>query len=623
MCGIAGIVDLAGEPVPHEPLQRMTDAIAYRGPDGEGHWREANIGLGHRRLAILDLTPAGHQPMLSGDGTAAIVHNGEIYNFRELRAELESRGHQFRSATDTEVLLQAWREWGEDCLSHISGMYAFAIWDRRSRKLFLARDRYGIKPLYWWTDGRRFAFASEIKALLTVPGFRRAVCLPAVHQYFTFQNIFTDETLFEGVHLLQPGHTLSVDVAAGTVGEPQPVWDFSFGQDELRISEAECVEELFRRFSEATARQLVSDVPIASYLSGGMDSGSLTALAATHLGRICTFTAGFDTSSASGLELGCDERAAAEMMAHRFGTEHYEVVLHAGDMEAVIGDLIWHLEDLRVGQSYPNYYVARLASRFAKVVLSGAGGDELFGGYPWRYYVVAGSRSQDEYFENYYRFWQRLVADEDKAALFTPTTQRALSGHSTFDVFRDVFRRNDAALETQSDYVNHALYFEARTFLHGLLVVEDKVSMAHGLESRVPFLDDALVDFAMRVPVEYKLESSLLQEAIDEDDVTKRQRFRSSAEGKTVLRKAMTRLIPKEIIERRKQGFAGPYDSWYRGESLEYIRRLLDSPRARYREFLEPAFVKQVIDEHQSAKRNHRLLIWSLLCFEVWLRRFM
>ena len=622
MCGIAGILDLRGDPVAHETLQRMTDAIAHRGPDGEGHWREGPVGLGHRRLAIIDLTPGGRQPMLDENGAAVLVYNGEIYNFRELRSELERFGRRFRSQSDSEVLLQAYREWGAACLDHLNGMFAFAIWDRAARQLFLARDRYGVKPLYWWTDGRRFAFASEVKALLTLPDVRRQVCLPAMHQYFTFQNIFSDETLFEGVRLLPPGHTLTASVADG-IGRPRRYWDYRFDADGTVRDEQACVDELFATFQEAAVRQLVSDVPVGSYLSGGMDSGSLTALAARHLGRIRSFTAGFDLTSAAGLELGCDERGAAEMMAHQFGTEHYEVVLHAGDMEQAMGDLVWHLEDLRVGQSYPNYYVARLASRFVKVVLSGSGGDELFGGYPWRYFQVAGSRSAEEYFRNYYAFWQRLVPDEDKPRLFTGDVRKALDGHSTADVFRDVFTGHDVALGGQADYINHSLYFEARTFLHGLLVVEDKVSMAHGLESRVPFLDNALVEFAMRVPVEFKLEPELLREAVDEDDIVKRQRHRRSAEGKTVLRKAMQRLIPPAIIERKKQGFTGPYDSWYRGESVDYIRRLLTSPRARYREFLEPAFVQGVLEEHESARRNHRLLIWSLLCFEVWLRRFM
>jgi asparagine synthase (glutamine-hydrolysing) len=621
MCGLVGVIDLRGEPVAHETLRRMSEAVAHRGPDGEGLWAEDGAGLGHRRLAIIDLSPCGRQPMLTPDGRLAIVYNGEIYNFQELRAELQSLGHAFVSRSDTEVLLHAFQQWGAGCLERLNGMFAFGVWDRTARRLFLARDRHGIKPLYYWTDGRQFAFASEIKALLTLPGFRRRVSLPAVHQYFTFQNVFTDETLFEGVRILPAAHTLVVE--AGRVGAPLPYWDYRFGIDTLGISEEECVDELFRRFRESAVRQLVSDVPVGSYLSGGMDSGSLTAVASGHLGRIHSFTAGFDLTSASGIELGFDERLPAEMMAHTFQTEHYEVVLHAGDMEHVIGDLVWHLEDLRVGQSYPNYYVARLASRFVKVVLSGAGGDELFGGYPWRYFQVAGSRSPEEFFRNYYGFWQRLVGDEEKAQLFQPDVQRALSGHSTFDVFQGVFANHPLPLETTDDYINHSLYFEAKTFLHGLLVVEDKISMAHGLESRVPFLDDELVDFAMQVPIRYKVEGSLLRGAIDEDDVTKRARWRSSSEGKTVLRKAMARLIPREIIDRKKQGFSGPYDSWYRGESLDYIRRLLTSPASRYREYLDPRFVTRVIDEHTAAKRNHRLLIWSLLCFEVWLRKFM
>lgn len=621
MCGLAGVVDLRGEPVAHETLRRMTDAVAHRGPDGEGQWVDGNVGFGHRRLAIIDLSPGGRQPMLTPEGDLAIVYNGEIYNFQELRADLQALGHHFLTSSDTEVLLHAFRQWGDGCLSRLNGMFAFAVWERKRRRLFLARDRHGIKPLYYLQDGSRFAFASEIKALLAIPGVSRRLCLPAVHQYFTFQNVFTDETFLEGVKVLPAGHTLAVE--EGAVGTARPYWDYNFGSAPLQISEEDCVEELFRLFQEATVRQLVSDVPVGSYLSGGMDSGSLTAIASRHLGRIHSFTAGFDLTSASGIELGFDERPAAEMMAHKFKTEHYEVVLHAGDMEQVMGDLVWHLEDLRVGQCYPNYYVARLASRFVKVVLSGAGGDELFGGYPWRYFQVAGSRSPDEYFRNYYGFWQRLVADEDKPRLFRPAVSRALSGHSTFDVFRGVFERHDVSLDTTEDYINHSLYFEAKTFLHGLLAVEDKVSMAHGLESRVPFLDDVLVDFALRVPVRYKLEQSLLAEAIDEDDVTKRQRWRQSSEGKTVLRKAMSRLIPPEIIERKKQGFSGPYDSWYRGESLDYIRRLLMSPHSRYSEYLEPGFVASVIDDHTSARRNHRLLIWSLLCFEVWLRKFM
>ncbi|MDQ6887326.1 MAG: asparagine synthase (glutamine-hydrolyzing) [Gemmatimonadota bacterium] len=622
MCGIAGVISLRDEPVAHETIQRMIDAVRHRGPDGEGVWVDHRVGLGHRRLAIIDLSPAGSQPMLSGEGDLVITYNGEVFNFQELRAELQTLGHRFFSRTDTEVILRGYREWGEDVLTRLNGMFAFALWDRTKRKLFIARDRYGVKPLYYWSDGSHFAFGSEVKALLTLPMVRREVCLPALHQYFTFQNVFSDETLFEGVKLLPPGHTLTIDLDRGDV-RTHKYWDFRFGLDRFGGTQEECEEELYKCFQGATVRQLVSDVPIGCYLSGGMDSGSLTALASRHLGRIHSFTGGFDFSSASGLELGFDERPASEMMANLFKTEHYEVVLHAGDMEQVMADLVWHLEDLRVGQCYPNYYVARLASRFVKVVLSGAGGDELFGGYPWRYFRVTNSRSAEEYYHNYYSFWQRLVADEEKTDLFSPEVWRGLNGHSTFEVFRDVFRDFRAPIETPEDCVNHSLYFEAKTFLHGLLVVEDKVSMAHGLETRVPFLDDQLVDFAMGVPLEYKLDWEGIRQSVDEDDVIKKHAWVASAGGKKVLRNAMRRLIPQEILDRKKQGFSGPYEAWYRGESLEYIKKQLLTPRSRVNAFLQPAFVRRIIDEHTSAQRNHRLLIWSLLCFEMWLRRFM
>jgi asparagine synthase (glutamine-hydrolysing) len=339
---------------------------------------------------------------------------------------------------------------------------------------------------------------------------------------------------------------------------------------------------------------------------------------------LTTFTGGFDLSSASGLELGYDERRSAENLSNRFKTEHYQVVLHAGDMEWVFPQLIWHLEDLRVGQSYPNYYVARLASKFVKVVLSGAGGDELFGGYPWRYYRGMNSAGREEYFQRYYQFWQRLVPDEDKARLFNRETYRNLNGHSTFEVFRGVFNDWDGPFESKEDYVDASLYFELKTFLHGLLVVEDKLSMAHSLETRVPFLDNELVDFAARIPVRYKLRNLEQTAPMDENLAGKRLLYElETKDGKAVLRRAMSRLIPLETVERTKQGFSAPDASWFRGESIDYINRLLRNPKALIYEFLTRDYVARVLDEHCSGRINHRLLIWSLLSFEWWCRRFL
>ena len=625
MCGIAGVCNLNGEAVSTGLLKRMTDVIAHRGPDGEGHYTDGPVGLGHRRLAIIDLSPAGHQPMSNVSGDVVITYNGEIYNFQKLRVELEALGYHFHSKTDTEVIVHAYEQWGEQCIDYFNGMFAFAIYDRKRQHLFLARDRYGIKPLYWYSKNGVFVFASEIKAILEHPQVSCNVSYLALNEYFTFQNIFSDLTLFEGVHLLPHGSTLTIRLDAGSHPEVTRYWDYSFNGDPEIMSAEEGAERLHHLFVQAVTRQLVSDVPVGSYLSGGMDSGSISAVAGRHLPRLTTFTGGFDLTSASGLELGFDERQSAEMMANLIKTEHYEVVLHAGDMEWVLPELIWHLEDLRVGQCYPNYYVARLAGKFVKVVLSGAGGDELFGGYPWRYYRGLNSSGGDEYIRQYYQFWQRLVPDQDRARLFNAETTLRVGDHSPFDVFRGVFSGWQGMMQTKEDYINASLYFELKTFLHGLLVVEDKMSMAHSLETRVPFLDDDLVAFASRVPVGLKL-SDLEDAARLDENVPGNKRLlyemRTSG-GKAVLRQAMSRLIPQEIIQRTKQGFSAPDASWFRGESIDYINRLLRSPKAMIYEFLSPSYVAEVLDEHCSGRVNRRLLIWSILSFEWWCRIFL
>ena len=624
MCGIVGICNLNGEAVAEGLLRRMTDRIAHRGPDGEGYYADGAIGLGHRRLAIIDLTAAGHQPIANETGDLILTYNGEIYNFQKLRVELEALGHQFRSNTDSEVVVHAWEQWKEDCLLRFNGMFAFAIWDRVERRLTLARDRFGVKPLYWYERSGVFLFASEIKALLAHPMVSARVCGPALDEYFTFQNIFTDRTLFEGIRLLAPGCLLTLDLRNGRGPAIRRYWDFPAPDASDGLSAEDVASQVHHLFQQAVTRQLVSDVPVGGYLSGGMDSGSIVAVAVRHVPRLTTFTGGFDLTSASGLELGFDERRNAEMLSNHFKTEHYEVVLHAGDMEHVLPKLIWHLEDLRVGQSYPNYYVARLASRFVKVVLSGAGGDELFAGYPWRYYRGMDSASADGYFERYYSYWQRLVADEDKRLLFNEATRKTIAGHSTLEVFRGVFDTWRGSFNDDGDYLAASLYFELKTFLHGLLVVEDKLSMAHSLETRVPFLDNDLVDFAMSIPVRQKLGAFTAPVAIDENLAGKRRLYEMQTNnGKAILRRAMLPLIPREVAERTKQGFSAPDASWFRGESIDYINRLLRDPRARLYEFIEPAYVKRMLEEHCSGRVNHRLLIWSFLSFEWWCRTFL
>jgi asparagine synthase (glutamine-hydrolysing) len=624
MCGITGVVHLDGAPVSPVVLRRMTDAIAHRGPDGEGQWIEGQVGLGHRRLAIIDLSPAGQQPMISSDHRYVLSYNGEVYNFQELRGELEAAGYWFRSKTDSEVVLYALAHWGARALERFNGMFALALWDRKERTLLLARDRYGIKPLYVSRQGSTFAFGSEQKAILARGDFHRRLDKRALLEYFTFQNIFTDRTLMEDIQLLRAGSYAVLDLRADspTLHETQ-YWDYSFREPAHPAAKAEYLEELDRLFRQAVNRQLVGDVELGSYLSGGMDSGSITAVAAQSFANLKSFTCGFDLSSASGIELGFDERAKAEAMSARFRTEHYEMVLKAGDMERCLPKLAWHLEEPRVGQSYPNFYVAQLASKFVKVVLSGAGGDELFGGYPWRYYRIAQSQNFEHYIDQYYEFWQRLVDNENLARMFAPVWPD-VSDVQTRDVFRDVFATHEDNGRGAEDYINRSLYFEAKTFLHGLFVVEDKLSMAHGLEARVPFMDNDLVDFAMQCPVSLKLNNLAEVLRINENEPGGKQRkyFQKTNDGKQILREMMARYIPVEITRAEKQGFSSPDATWFKGESIDFVRRSLLNGKARIYDVLDRNTVGSLIEEHMKGEQNRRLLIWSLLNVEQWLHEF-
>lgn len=615
MCGILGIIRRDGQAVSPAVVARMVTVMAHRGPDHEGVWTDGPAGLGHRRLAVIDLSSAAHQPMGNEDGDMILVYNGEIYNFQSLRAELEGRGHRFRSRSDTEVAVHAYEEWGDACVERFNGHFAFGLWDRRRRRLVLARDRYGVKPLYYYHDGARLLFASELKAILRHPEVRARVCYEALDEYFTFQNILSDRTLFEGIRLVPPGCRLLLEEG----GEPrlERYWDYDFSRADESLGVEESAATIRRLFKSAVSRQLVSDVPLACYLSGGVDSASITCAASHELGRLWTFTCGFDLSSASGLELGCDERVHAEALSNLLKTEHYQAVLHAGDMEHIMPDLLWHLEEPRLGQCYPNYYVARLASKFVKVVLSGVGGDELFAGYPWRYY--RGS-AEGDFYRSYYDTWQRLTPDGEKRELFQPHVYQAVREQSTFERFRAVLEPAGLPLDTHEQRVNASLYFELKTFLPGLLLVEDKVSMAHSLETRAPFLDNDLVDFAVRVPVRHKLQNLRDLPVADEDDLTRFQR--SSRGGKMILRRAMAPMIPHDFASRDKQGFSAPDASWFRGESINYINQLLRDPRARIRELIRPEYMSRRLEEHCSGQQNHRLFIWSLVSVEWWLRKF-
>lgn len=630
MCGIAGIMCLQRKGCDIEEsnvlIKRMTDIMAHRGPNGEGQMclDEGNVFFGHRRLAIIDLSEAAKQPMQSIDKRFTITYNGEIYNYKEIRTNLEKKGYQFFSCSDTEVVMNAYAEWGEKALTKFNGIYAFAIWDNYKKELILVRDRYGAKPLYYAKVGEQLVFASEYKAILLHPAFQKHLNLYALKEYFTFQNIFSNRTFFENIKILESGSYIKINYEHEGIPTSINYWDYDFCEKNEKMSEIEYEEELNRLFVQAVKRQLVSDVPIGSYLSGGIDSGSITAIASQNIPDLKTFTCGFDLHSASGMELSYDEREKAEYMSYKFKTEHYEMVLKAGDMERCMKKLVWHVEDPRVGQSYPNFYASKLSSNFVKVVLAGCGGDEFFAGYPWRYYRATNCKDFNEYIDNYFEYWQRLLK-HDEIKMFLKPIYSEIMDYSVKDVFKDVFSSFQRFDISPQQSVNYSLYLEAKTFLHGLLLVEDKLSMAHGLETRVPFLDNDLVDFAMKLPVNLKLANINHVKRMNENDVGSKAEkyYQENKDGKLILRNVMSRYIPQEIATGKKQGFSAPDASWFKGESIDYVKSIIFDSNSLIYDYLDKKCVENMFKQHISGEENKRLLIWSIINFEEWLHSFM
>ena len=661
MCGIVGALSLNKLTINVDFAKNMADKIAHRGPDDAGYLcfhtgsrhnrkvsfyqnltdekfkniddmlptieshsaqrelrsHDYDLYMGHRRLSILDVSYAGHQPMSDLSKNIWIAYNGEIYNFKEIRNELEELGHRFKSDTDTEVIIYAYIEWGIECIKRFNGMFAFSLYDNFNKKFYLCRDRYGIKPVYYHlSKDKTFIYASEIKSILEYKEYKSEIDKEALLEYFTFQNIFTSKTLHKDIQILEAGHYFEIDLLTKQI-EKNQYWDFDFSEPDTIKDEREYIEELDRLFTQAVERQLVADVQVGSYLSGGMDSGSIAAIASNHFRNndsfLKTFTVGFDLSSASGMELSFDERAKAEYMSYKFKTEHYEMVLKSGDMERCMKEFAYHLEEPRVGQSYPNYYAAKLASKFVKVVLSGAGGDELFAGYPWRYYKAVNNDNFDNYIDKYYGFWKRLIDNKNIKQIFSPIMNDTKDVW-TRDIFANVFKTPIKNL-TPEEYINHSLYFEAKTFLHGLLVVDDKLSMAHGLETRVPFLDNDLVDFSQKIPAKYKLGDLHRVIKMDENEIGKMQK---TNDGKVILRKAMSKYIPEDIHKAVKQGFSSPDQSWFKGESIEFVKAKLLNDNTNIYKYMDKDAVQKLINEHLSGEKNRRLFIWSLLNFEEW-----
>jgi asparagine synthase (glutamine-hydrolysing) len=660
MCGIAGIISIDNRPVPAERIKSMCDVLAHRGPDdagyaflrlgesrsGEGgYWCgfadpefshinehipvfggeycrkeldncDFHVAFGHRRLSIIDLTSYGHQPMSSSDRRLWVTYNGEIYNFPELREGLIARGHVFRSHSDTEVLLHLWEEYGEDCVSMLNGMFAFAMYDRATNRVTLVRDRFGVKPLYYAFEEGHLLFASEIKGILASGLIEPVIDRSGLAEYFTFQNILSNRTLFEGVYLLQPGERLVFEPRSGEPTVPER-YHSGFPDVDLSLKDASAVREaVAESFGNAVRRQLISDVEVGSYLSGGMDSGSIVAVAGRSIARLLTFTGGFDLTNVDGIEQGFDERKLAEKLSYLLQTEHYDMVLHAGDMPAAMERISWHMDDPRVGMCHQNWYVAKLASRFVKVCLAGAGGDELFAGYPWRYRQGLGAAELSECDDGYFRYWHRFLAPETLPQLFSPGILPDTG--TPREAFDGVLANAPAMREDLSmteNLLQRMLYFEFKTFLQGFLITEDHISMAHSLETRVPFLDNELVDLAWRIPPTLKIDSDQLVQAPPDEHI-------ESTEGKQILRRAMEKYLPVEFTQQHKQGFSPPDANWYRGPSMDYIKEILLDKRTTERPWFDQAVVGERLEEHFQGRSNNRLLIWSLLSFELLQRHF-
>ena len=620
MCGIAGLARVDGAPVDGALLRRMTDVIAHRGPDGDGFHLDGPVGLGHRRLAIIDLV-TGDQPMASADGAVWLVFNGEIYNYRELRDEFERQGDTFRTTSDTEVILHAYQRLGHRCLERLRGMFAFALWDARRRELFIARDRVGIKPMVYAWDGRRLAFGSELKAVLQDPSVARELDWDALRDYLVYQYVPSPHTIFRGVRKLEPASYLVLSLDRRTL-ETRRYWDLRFRPD-ASVAEADWEARLRELLADSVSRHMIADVPIGAFLSGGLDSSTVVAfMARAAAGRVRTFSIGFDEES-------FDELGYARQVAARYGTEHSEYVVKPDALEVLPRLADQFDEPFSDSSAIPTYYVSKITREQVTVALSGDGGDENFAGYrryaraqalhdkldrgPGRlarplagagarllpdgmrgrgYLELLGEDAIARYF--------RMVTAHDTAALRRVLT-RAACREVPPEASSEHFRRL-AAEAAAPDYVSTLQALDIRTYLpEDILTKVDRTSMLVSLEARVPLLDHVLMEFMATMPLRLKLRDG---------------------GGKAILRKIMAADLPEDVLSRRKMGFGVPLGAWFRRELSGYARDVLLDRRTRERGVFDVAAIERLLAEHQAGPRDRSAQIWSLLAFEEWARRW-
>lgn len=616
MCGIVGLVGTVAHNSA-ETCRRMVDSIRHRGPDSTGIFTSPDVILGHARLAILDLSEAAVQPMTAGSGRLTIVFNGEIYNHKELRLELEGLGWRFATNSDTEVILNAFEAWGENSVCRLNGIFAFAIYDNSRQVLYIARDRMGVKPLYWWRSAHGLVFGSEIKAVATALPNGLQVNKNGLLEFLSFQNYFGSNTLFSGVEIFPAGSIakISLDSMSSSI---RRYWEASYSQASL--SEGEFRDRLDAVLRASVRRQMQADVPVNSFLSGGIDSSAIAALASDFDGRIKTFTCGFSTHNVTDSEKLFDERALAELISARLGSEHYETVLHADDFLARMHDWAWHAEEPRVGSSFPNFCVSGLASKFTKVCMSGTGGDELFAGYPWRYQLASQNAGWENFVSRYFSAWHRMMTVAEFQVLTAPLDPHQFD---SFSIFEDRLNSARARVgDSEHPMVDAALIFELETFLHGLLIVEDKASMAHGLEVRVPLLDNELVDLAFSIPLSLKLtfpQSEVLG-GYGSQGINVMPAF---GNGKKILRDVLAKYVPPEVVMGRKQGFSPPFETWFRKDLFPWIDGEVFGKSSRLADFFDMAVARKIWNEHACGHKNHRLFVWGMVSLHLALKNFL
>jgi asparagine synthase (glutamine-hydrolysing) len=619
MCGIAGFVESPTAVVPFGPdtahtlIHRMCDVIRHRGPDDEGVWVDRGVALGMRRLSIIDLS-TGHQPIHNEDSSVWIVFNGEIYNFRELRRELETAGHRFYTSTDTEAIVHAYEQWGKGAIARLRGMFGLAIWDTRTRTLLVARDRIGIKPMHYAARHGRLYFGSELKSILEAPDVPRDLDPDALDHYLSFLYTPRDGSIFKSVRKLPPGHLMTWH--DGTL-EIEQYWQMP-ASETYGGSEADAVRDLRGVLADAVRSHLVSDVPLGAFLSGGIDSSLVVGLMAQAAGaRVKTFSIGFD-------EPAFDELEHARRVAEHFGTEHHEFVVKP-DGVGILDRLVSHFDEPFADSSaIPTWYVCEMARRHVTVVLSGDGGDELFGGYD-RYMPHPRVVAFDRYSPNALRrvatiaaarlphgvrgknFLRHVGRDEqgryldairffgadEKPALLTLDVQRLIDGPDPETRLARHFERF-----AHLPWPSQMMRFDAETYLpEDVLTKVDRMSMAHSIESRVPLLDNEVMAFASTLPAGMKIKNG---------------------RRKHVLKEVAATLLPREILDRRKQGFGVPLGAWFRGNLRALFADTLLSAQSLQRGYFQPTFVRRVVNEHLSGKRDHTLRLWQLVVFEKW-----